>query len=204
MPDALRLEGITRSFGGPPVLRGLSLSLREGEKAAVVGPNGSGKSTLIRIAAGLLRPGAGSVRLFGGDPWKERSARRRVGVAGHEAWLYEGLTARENLRFYARLQRVRDPPADDLLKRFGLPADRPVATFSRGMRQRLNLARALLHRPGLLLLDEPLSHLDAEGREVLGRTLDTFPGAVLLTAGGGDSACGLRRVVRLEGGRIEE
>jgi ABC-type multidrug transport system ATPase subunit len=202
MADALRLESVTRSFGGPPVLRGLSLTLGEKEKVAVVGPNGSGKTTLFRIAAGLLRPGAGSVRVFGGDLYADRTARRRVGVAGHEPWLYDALTARQNLALYARLQSLGDPPAKELLQSFGLPPDRPVAGFSRGMRQRLNLARALLHRPDLLLLDEPLSHLDAEGRELVSRTLREFPGAVLAMAGGSESAGGLGRLLRLEGGRL--
>ncbi|MEM3086587.1 MAG: ABC transporter ATP-binding protein [Halobacteria archaeon] len=202
MADALRLESVTRSFGGPPVLRGLSLALGEREKAAVVGPNGSGKTTLFRIAAGLLRPGAGSVRVFGRDLYADRTARGRVGVAGHEPWLYDALTARENLALYARLRSLGDPPAEELLQSFGVPPDRPVAGFSRGMRQRLNLARALLHRPDLLLLDEPLSHLDAEGRDLVSRTLREFPGAALAMAGGSESACGLGRLLRLEGGRL--
>lgn len=204
MADALHLEGIARSFGGPPVLRNLSLAIGEKEKVAVVGPNGSGKTTLVRIAAGLLRPGHGSARVFGWDLYRDRTARRRVGVAGHEPWLYEALTARENLALYARLQGLWDPPTDDLLRTFGLPPDRPVAGFSRGMRQRLNLVRALLSKPDLLLLDEPHSHLDAEGRDLLARTLEGFPGAVLLTAGGPDGTCRLRRLLRLESGRLAE
>ncbi len=204
MADALRLDSVTRTFGAPPVLRDLSLALGEREKAAVVGSNGSGKTTLVRIAAGLLRPGRGSVRVFGRDPWGERGVRRRVGVAGHEPWLYEGLTARENLALHARLRGLAEPPVDGMLRTFGLPADRPVAGFSRGMRQRLNLARALLHRPELLLLDEPFSHLDAEGRGLFERTLESFPGAVLLTAGGADLAQGFGRVLRLEGGKLAE
>lgn len=204
MADALRLDGVTRSFGGPPVLRGLSLALGEREKVAVVGPNGSGKTTLVRISGGLLRPGRGNVRMFGRDPYGERGVRRRVGVAGHEPWLYEGLTARENLVLHTRLRGLGEAPPDDLLRTFGLPPDRPVVGFSRGMRQRLNIARALLHQPELLLLDEPSSHLDAEGRGLLARTLESFPGAVLLTAGDPDSAANPGRVLRLENGRVAE
>lgn len=204
MDAVLRLESVARSFGGPPVLRGLSLAVAPGDRVAVVGPNGSGKTTLFRIAAGLLRPGRGSVRLFGEDPYAHRAVRRRVGAAGHEPWLYDGLTARENLALHARIRGLDGTPVDAMLQALGLDGDRRAGTLSRGMRQRLSLARALLHRPDLLILDEPFSHLDARGREILERLLSDHPGALLLTAGDLRQAGPARRVVRLEGGGLVE
>ncbi|HEX9729201.1 MAG TPA: ABC transporter ATP-binding protein [Gemmatimonadales bacterium] len=152
-------RGLARRYGYRPVLRDVSLELYAGQALLLVGPNGAGKTTLIRVLAGLLRPSAGTV---------ERHA--PAGLVGHDAMLYPVLTAAENLRFFARLyggdclSRV-----EPLLERIGL-ADRAhdrVATFSRGMTQRLGIARALLHAPTLLLLDEPLSGLDDKNRQLV-------------------------------------
>ncbi len=162
----LRAEKLSRSFGYRPVLRDVSLELRRSQMLVLVGANGAGKTTLLRVLAGLLRPTSGTV---------ECSV--RVGAVTHDSMLYPALTARENLRFFARLLNVNDPERiDELLELLGLGTrgDDRVQTFSRGMVQRLTIARALLHRPQLLLLDEPLTGLDASGRWELVERLGTL------------------------------
>jgi heme exporter protein A len=159
-------------------LRGIEFALGEGDSLAVFGPNGAGKTTLLRILAGLLKPDAGDVR-FGGERLVRGNAahRRRVGLISHHSLLYDGLTAAENLAFYARLYGLERPAAAAAaaLVRVGLE-DRAadlVGTFSRGMVQRLAIARALLHDPEVMLLDEPFSGLDQRAaatlRDLLGR-----------------------------------
>jgi ABC-type multidrug transport system ATPase subunit len=144
--------GVERRFAYRRVLVDVSLSVSPGQVLLLVGPNGAGKTTLLRVLAGLLRAGGGRV---------ER--RVPIGMVAHDAMLYPALSARENLRFFARLHGVNGgPPVDALLEQVGLAhrAHDRVGTFSRGMLQRVAIARALVHRPGLLLLDEPLSGLD--------------------------------------------
>jgi heme exporter protein A len=158
------LEEVSRSFGRRRALSRVSAQAAQGEILGVLGPNGAGKSTLIGILATLLRPTAGRVRY--GDAAADAGAalRARIGVLGHDLFLYPELTARENLEFFAGLHGVDDPAAaaSDALKRAGLDAraDDPVSSFSRGMRQRVALERALIHRPRLVLLDEPFTGLD--------------------------------------------
>jgi heme exporter protein A len=145
-------SGLARRFAYRPVLVDVSFALYPGQALLLVGPNGAGKTTLLRVLAGLLRPTAGHV---------ERPA--PIGMVAHDAMLYPALTARENLRFFARLHGLNGRArVDDLLERLGMAhrADDRVATFSRGMLQRISIARALLHDPALLLFDEPLSGLD--------------------------------------------
>ena len=139
----------------------------------MLGPNGAGKTTLLRILATLLRPSGGEVRVLGcslpGEAWKLRG---RIGYLGHEPLLYRDLSGRENLRFHARLHGMRGEAAEariaELLAAVGMErrADERVAELSAGMRQRLAICRCVLHEPELLLLDEPDSNLDAEGREL--------------------------------------
>ena len=177
MPSPLlQAVGIRRAFGPRVVLRGLDLALAPGETLAVVGPNGAGKSTLLRILAGLIRPSAGEVLLDGArltpaDP----ASRRTVGLLSHRSLLYDDLTVLENLVFAARLMGVADPRA---AARFALAevdlaarADDSPRTLSRGLLQRAALARALIHQPRLLLLDEPFTGLDAVASERLQRLL---------------------------------
>lgn len=179
MDDAnvIELDGLARHFGERTVLRGISLAVPAGQTLAVLGRNGAGKSTLLRILATLLRPHAGSVKLFG-EPlprqgWKVRG---RVGLLGHEPLLYHDLTGRENLAYHARLHRVAPERVDEVLEAVAMRdrADDPVRSLSRGMVQRLTVARAVLHRPELLLLDEPRSNLDPAAGELveplIGRT----------------------------------
>jgi heme exporter protein A len=178
----VRAEGLTRTFAGTPVLTGVDLTVRGGEALALLGPNGAGKTTLLRILALLLRPSGGRLALFGTDARTAPPAlRRRIGYVGHESLCYPDLTAAENLAFYARLFEVPEAPRRiaELLAWAGLEAAerRPVRVYSRGMGQRLALARALLHEPDLLLLDEPFSGLDPQAVDALQERLGTLRAA---------------------------
>ena len=169
---AIRLRGLGRDYGDRPALEGVDLDLPAGASLAVLGPNGSGKSTLLRVLAALLRPSRGEVSVLGcslpDDSWKLRG---RIGYLGHEPLLYEDLTGRENLEFQARLYGLKASEAkariEADLDRLGMSrrADYRVSDYSAGMKQRIAICRAVLHRPSLLLLDEPDSNLDPEGRE---------------------------------------
>jgi len=165
---AVELAGLGRRFGERVVLRDLSLSLPVGATLAVLGRNGAGKTTLLRILATLLRPHAGTVRLFGEElPRRAFAVRGRIGLLGHEPLLYRDLSGRENLIYHARLFRVPGERVGEVLEAVGMSrrADDPVRLLSRGMVQRLAVARCVLHRPALLLLDEPRSNLDPAGGE---------------------------------------
>jgi heme ABC exporter ATP-binding subunit CcmA len=163
---------IRKTFEFKPVLRGVSFSVPTGATVALLGPNGAGKTTLQRILATLTRPSAGEVTIDGLDLRRDAQAiRQRIGVLGHQPLLYEELTAEENLDFFARMYGVHDRLARvcSLLNRVGLlaKAKERVRDLSRGQTQRLSLARALLHEPSLLLLDEPDSGLDEQGIALL-------------------------------------
>ncbi|HEX4210769.1 MAG TPA: heme ABC exporter ATP-binding protein CcmA [Candidatus Binataceae bacterium] len=167
----IEARGLSKSYGPAPVLRGVSLTLGAGGGALIVGSNGAGKSTLLRVLAGLSAPTIGSALLFGAPSHTlEASLRARVGLVTHQSFLYPNLTARENLTFYADLYgRPCDASAiSRWLERVGLAraAAERVRTFSRGMEQRLTLARALLNRPDALLMDEPFAALDPDGVEL--------------------------------------
>ncbi|HET7053310.1 MAG TPA: ABC transporter ATP-binding protein [Solirubrobacterales bacterium] len=183
MTDAIELRGLRREFGERAALDGVDLKLAAGESLLVLGSNGSGKTTLLRILATLLRPSGGEARVFGAslprDAWKVRG---RIGLLGHDALLYRDLSGRENLRFHARLQGLRGEAAEgrisELLAGVGMErrGDDRVAELSAGMRQRIAACRCVLHEPELLLLDEPDSNLDADGRELVGRLVGPRPG----------------------------
>lgn len=161
--NAVEVDGLTRRYGDRVALDRVSFTLPEAGTLAVFGPNGAGKSTLLKVLATLLRPHAGTVRVLGcslpSDAWKLRG---QIGYLGHEPALYRSLSARENLRFAARLHGVGDSRIDELLDAVGLArrGDDRIDEFSRGMRQRIAAARTVLHDPKLLLLDEPWSAVD--------------------------------------------
>jgi heme ABC exporter ATP-binding subunit CcmA len=166
------ISGLKKSYGLKPTLRGIDLTLARGERLALLGANGAGKTTLLRILAGLTRPSQGSVRIANLDLQSDaQQARRLVGFVAHQPYLYEELTALENLRFFARMYTVEhgEQRARELLERVGLArrAQERVGTFSRGQVQRLAWARAMLHAPSLLLLDEPDTGLDQEGHALI-------------------------------------
>jgi heme exporter protein A len=167
---AIELRGLVRHFGERTALGKVSLSLPRGATLAVLGHNGAGKSTLLRILATLLRPHAGDVLVLG-EPIPRRgfAVRGRIGLLGHDPLLYRDLTGRENLAYHARLHGVAEDRVDELLIHVHMErrADEPVRALSRGMVQRLAVCRAVLHRPELLLLDEPRANLDPGAGELV-------------------------------------
>jgi Cu-processing system ATP-binding protein len=157
------LSGVAKRYGKVEAVKDVSFTLDQGETVALVGHNGAGKTTIIKMLLGLIRPSAGTVEVLGEDPARgDFAVRQRLGYLPESVAFHMALTGRETLAFYARLKRVDMSFVPDLLERVGLEAsaDRPVRTYSKGMRQRLGLAQALLGRPRVLLLDEPTSGLD--------------------------------------------
>jgi heme exporter protein A len=186
----LEARELTRRFGAVRAVDGISFSLPPGEVLAILGPNGAGKSTLLGLLSGTLHPTSGEIRFRGDALDATRTEwRAELGLLSHRTFLYGALTARENLRFWARLYRLADPAdrVEAALAEVGLleAADRPARGFSRGMRQRLSLARTLLHDPALVLLDEPFTGLDLHAaallRGVLQRLRDGRRSVVLVT-----------------------
>lgn len=167
---ALCITDVWKFYGDFPALRGISFTVQEGECLALLGRNGAGKTTLLRILAGLSSPGRGSVTIGGAGP-REQETRRHIGILGHGIAVYDELSAIENLRLFARFYALPDPDrsAREWLERTGLDRvkDGLVREFSRGMRQRLAVARAFLHEPSLFLLDEPFTALDDKAIAVL-------------------------------------
>jgi heme ABC exporter ATP-binding subunit CcmA len=168
--NAVAAEGVWKFYGDFPALRNVVLHAEPGACLALIGRNGAGKTTLLRIIAGFSKAGRGQVKIFGNDP-RETAARRRVGFIGHGISVYDELSAFENLSLFARLYDLPDPrkAAMEWLERTGLERvkDGLVREFSRGMRQRLAVARAFLHQPSVLLLDEPFTALDDRAIAVL-------------------------------------
>ena len=195
----IETRSLAKAFGPKPVLRGVDLDIAPGEFVALMGPNGAGKTTLMRILATLSRPSLGRASVAGFPlPAAAEHVRRRLGVVLHHPLLYGDLSAEENLRFYARMYGLKNPEArmTQVLEQVGLAARRrePVRTFSRGMQQRLAIARAVLHDPEVMLFDEPYTGLDqaasdmldgvlreaaARGRTVLMTTHDLLRGLAL-------------------------
>jgi len=172
--SAVAVDGVWKFYGDYPALRDIRLDAEPGACLALIGRNGAGKTTLLRILAGFSRPGRGAVRIFGQSP-RETETRRRIGFIGHGISVYDELSAQENLTLFARLYGMPNPrrTALEWLERTGLErvASGLVREFSRGMRQRLAVARAFLHRPSVLFLDEPFTALDDRAIAVLQRLL---------------------------------
>jgi heme exporter protein A len=171
MTSAISITHLNKTYAsGFQALKHINLEIRQGEIFALLGPNGAGKTTLLRILATLLRPHAGTARILGNNlPEAAWAVRGRLGLLGHEPLLYRELSARENLRFHARLHGATEERVDELLDAVGMAGrtHEPVRTLSRGMTQRVAVARAVLHDPELLLLDEPRANLDPAGVELI-------------------------------------
>ena len=173
------LDEVSRLYGSFAALRKISVRLERGRCYLVLGPNGAGKSTMLRTLAGLLKPSYGGVRIFdpAGEAEAPMDARERIGYMSHATMLYDEFSGMENLRYFAALYRGRDCVAPaDALRSVGLdPAlSRPVGQYSQGMKQRASLARVLISRPELLLLDEPFSNMDIASAHQMLRLLETF------------------------------
>lgn len=211
---SVEFQKIEKRYGMRFALRGVSLTVGPGECVALLGANGSGKTTLLKVAAHLVRPSSGRVRMLeGGNELVDGLAvKKRIGMVAHGTLLYDELSAEENLVFFARLYGLEEPHrrAAEALKPAGLAtrARDMVRTFSRGMRQRLSIARALLAAPGLLLLDEPATGLDPAGQRWLGELLEGLRRTsctILMSTHGKSEAHGVvTRAVRLDGGRVAE
>ncbi len=170
----IEISDLTKIYGLLPVLKSLDLTIYQGEFVALLGPNGSGKSTLLRLMSGLSKPSQGTIRIGGWEiPSEAMAVRAQIGMVSHKPLLYENLTAYENLNFFAKLYNlsaeVRETRIAELLRQVGLHkrADSLVRTFSRGMQQRLSIARALIHEPDVLFFDEPYTGLDQDAGDML-------------------------------------
>ncbi|PLR98211.1 heme ABC exporter ATP-binding protein CcmA [Bacillus sp. T33-2] len=172
----LELKSLTKVLGDKLILRNVTLSLERGETLAVIGPNGAGKSTFFKCTVGLLQPTSGEILLDGEQVKKNSPAvKQKIGFLGHESFLYNTLTPMENLKFYGKLYKIKeiDRKANELLKEVGLHLfrDMPIRSFSRGMMQRLAIARVLLAEPEILMLDEPHTGLDQDAVALLNRII---------------------------------
>ena len=207
----IHFSGIEKRYGMRMALRGVSLEIGAGECVALVGHNGSGKTTLLKITALLARPSKGQLTFSSGDSvLSSDDIKQRIGMVAHNTLVYDELTAEENLVFFAKLFNLPDPVARarESLEPVGLArrAGDMVRTFSRGMRQRLAIARALLGSPQLLLFDEPAAGLDPEGQQWLGATLAKLHAEgctiVMSTHGRNETQASVTRAIRLDGGEV--
>ncbi len=175
-PPRLEIRNLTKRISGRKILKGFTFSFVAGTRYLLTGPNGSGKTTLLKLLAGLMRPSDGEI-LYQDRPLEDWGSAygKMVSLLSHELYMYEDLTGLENLEFFARLHGLPHPRnrALELLERVGLKffAHEPVKSYSQGMKQRLAVAKAILHRPKILLFDEPFSGLDLRGTELLQETL---------------------------------
>lgn len=207
VPPAFVARRLTKRFGRASVLKGIDLSLESGRCHVLFGRNGAGKSTLLAIAATLLRPTSGEL-LYHGTPYEElgETVRRHIGLVSHHSFVYPDLTVSENLEFYRRLYGSSESVEDALeWADLGLRRHSPARSLSRGMLQRLALARALLHRPKLLLLDEPYTGLDAVSTDRFATRLNELKASTTMLLTTHDVERGVAdadRILILEAGRI--
>ena len=208
---AVQIRGLTKAFGRTPVLRGVDLDVPRGTVLSLLGPNGSGKTTLIRVLATLTRPDAGDVHICGlGLSRQGARLRRVIGVVGHDPLLYDDLTARENFRFVCRMFDLdrSDERVEEVTDLMGMTADldRKIGAMSHGMKKRFSIARALLHEPQVLLLDEPETGLDQEALTLLDAVISREAGpirTVIMTTHNLERAVALGdRIAVLADGRI--
>ena len=185
----IEIRGLVKRYHHQPVLNQITLTLNDGDFCILVGDNGAGKTTLLRILAGLVQPTQGEITMGGASPVGNPDLRRLIGYVGHQPMFYQDLTAEENLHHYARLYQIQDADAAVTHSIAGvgltLQKSQPVRILSRGMQQRLSLARALIHNPTILLLDEPYTGLDQDAAIFLDNSLRSLhtPGrTILLTA----------------------
>jgi heme exporter protein A len=204
---AVELEGLTRNYGERTALADVTLTLPAGATLVAFGPNGAGKTTLLRVLATLLRPHSGKVTVLDtklpNDAWRVRG---RIGLLGHEPLLYRELSARENLQYHARLHNVANEHVEERLQAVSMSnrAEEPVRTLSRGMVQRVAVARATLHDPELLLLDEPYANLDPAAIELVEPLIGAASGCTRVVSSH-DPGRGLAEadlVLGLRGGRV--
>lgn len=210
-PPLVEARGVSRAFGRRTIVDSVDLALHAGECLAVFGPNGAGKTTLLRLLSGLLRPTGGAVIVAGERLSASAGARGRVGIVAHQHMLYEALTGRENVRFAARMHGVRDERAvERALDGMGALhfADVPVRALSRGMQQRVTIARALVHEPAVLFADEPYTALDDAGTRAVAEQLAGMRGRggaiVLVTHNAAEGSIVATRSGRMEQGRFFE
>lgn len=216
MKPTITLDGVSKIFGAIRAVSNVSLTLAEGEIVALVGHNGAGKTTLIKMMLGLIRPTEGTVRVLGGDPADTAAVRTQLGYLPENVAFNPSLTGRETLRFYSALKSAGRGQVGELLERVGLAhaADRRVRTYSKGMRQRLGLAQALLGRPRVLLLDEPTTGLDPALRRDFYRFIEELrsDGATILLSshalseleGRADHVLIMGRGVKIADGTLDE
>ncbi len=172
----IQAEGVKKSFGNFDALRGVDLHVKRGEFMTLFGPNGAGKTTLIKLLATLTSPTSGTLSVYGYDVRKDvNNIRSVIGVISHDPYLYDNLSAFENIKFFGTLYGLDDVDnrARSVIKQVGLEKrmNDLVRTFSRGMKQRLTVARAIVHEPKILLLDEPYTGLDQHGAQIFGEML---------------------------------
>ena len=172
----IKIEGLTKTFGNQHALRGIDIEVEHGESVAVLGPNGAGKTTLIKVLSSIIKPSSGKITIDGLSlKDNAEDIRRRIGVVTHQTFLYQSLTIYENLEFYGRMFDIpqRKQRIQQMVEMIGMTSriNDQIGTFSRGMQQRVSLARALLHQPSIILLDEPESGLDQQALAMLWETL---------------------------------
>jgi ABC-type multidrug transport system ATPase subunit len=175
----IEARGLTKAYGNFDALKGVDLNIRRGDFYTLFGPNGAGKTTLIKLLATLTSPSSGKLNILGYDASKEvQKIRAVLGVISHDPYLYDNLTAFENIRFFAEMYGLKDieERSSSVIEQVGLESRKNdlVRTFSRGMKQRLTVARAIVNEPEILLLDEPYTGLDQHGAQILGEMLSAL------------------------------